>query len=162
MDAGRISHHQEQPGHARPQRPRAAHPGGRAIVARPGGHAGRGTVSRMASGPERLSRNGNVPTDVPERVANAWVSWKFAPQWTASAGVRYVGKRYADAANRLEMAGYTTTNLALQWEPRRDLSLALRAFNVFDRQYAETAYYNQTQWLVGEGRRVELSANYRF
>ncbi len=109
-----------------------------------------------------VSRNGNVPTDVPERVANAWVSWKFAPQWTASAGVRYVGKRYADAANRLEMAGYTTTNLALQWEPRRDLSLALRAFNVFDRQYAETAYYNQTQWLVGEGRRVELSANYRF
>lgn len=109
-----------------------------------------------------VSRNGNVPTDVPERVANAWLSWKFAPQWTASAGLRYVGKRYADAANRLEMAGYTTTNLALQWEPRRDLSLALRAFNVFDRQYAETAYYNQTQWLVGEGRRVELSANYRF
>jgi iron complex outermembrane receptor protein len=109
-----------------------------------------------------VSRNGNVPTDVPERVANAWISWKFAPQWTASAGLRYVGKRYADAANRLEMAGYTTTNLALQWEPRRDLSLALRAFNVFDRQYAETAYYNQTQWLLGEGRRVELSANYRF
>lgn len=109
-----------------------------------------------------VSRNGNVPTDVPERVANAWVSWKFAPQWTASAGVRYVGKRYADAANRIEMAGYTTTNLALQWEPRRDLSLALRAFNVFDKQYAETAYYNQTQWLLGEGRRVELSANYRF
>lgn len=109
-----------------------------------------------------VSRNGNVPTDVPERVANAWVSWKFAPQWTASAGVRYVGKRYADAANRIEMAGYTTTNLALQWEPRRNLSLALRAFNVFDKQYAETAYYNQTQWLLGEGRRVELSANYRF
>jgi len=109
-----------------------------------------------------VSRNGNVPSDVPERVANAWVSWKFAPQWTASAGVRYVGKRYADSANRIEMAGYTTTNLALQWEARRDLSLALRAFNVFDRQYAETAYYNQTQWLLGEGRRVELSANYRF
>ncbi|MFY3707221.1 TonB-dependent receptor [Achromobacter dolens] len=109
-----------------------------------------------------VSRAGNVPTDVPERVANAWVSWKFAPQWTASAGLRYVGRRFADAANRLEMAGYTTTNLALQWEPRRDLTLALRAFNVFDRQYAETAYYNQTQWLLGEGRRVELSANYRF
>ena len=115
-----------------------------------------------SAGGVAVSRNGNVPTDVPERVANAWLSWKFAPQWTASAGVRYVGKRYADAANRLEMAGYTTTNLALQWEPRRDLSLALRAFNVFDRQYAETAYYNQTQWLIGEGRRVELSANYRF
>src|SRR5690606_6742833 len=52
-----------------------------------------------------VSRNGKVPTDVPQRVANAWISWKFAPQWTASAGLRYVGKRYADAANRLEMAG---------------------------------------------------------
>jgi len=109
-----------------------------------------------------VSRRGNVPPDVPERLANLWVSWNFAPQWTASAGLRYVGKRYADSANELEMAAYTTTNLALQWEPRRDLSLTLRAYNVFDKQYAETAYYNQTQWLLGAGRRVELSANYRF
>ena len=109
-----------------------------------------------------VSRRGNVPPDVPERLANLWVSWKFAPQWTASAGLRYVGKRYADSANDLEMAAYTTTNLALQWEPRRDLSLALRAYNVFDKQYVETAYYNQTQWLLGAGRRIELSANYRF
>jgi len=115
-----------------------------------------------SSGGAAVSRRGNVPPDVPERLANLWVSWKFAPQWTASAGLRYVGKRYADSANELEMAAYTTTNLALQWEARRDLSLALRAYNVFDKQYAETAYYNQTQWLLGTGRRVELSANYRF
>ncbi|OZI67939.1 TonB-dependent receptor [Bordetella genomosp. 1] len=115
-----------------------------------------------ASGGRTVSRNGNVPTDVPERLANLWVSWKLLPQWTASAGVRYVGRRYADAANEIEMAGYTTTNLALQWDARRDLTLALRAYNVLDRQYAETAYYNQTQWLLGTGRRVELSANYRF
>ena len=114
------------------------------------------------SGGAAVSRRGNVPPDVPERLANLWVSWKFMPRWTASAGLRYVGKRYADSANELEMAAYTTTNLALQWEPRSDLSLALRAYNVFDKQYAETAYYNQTQWLLGAGRRVELSANYRF
>lgn len=115
-----------------------------------------------SAGGQAVSRDGNVPADVPERIANAWLSWRFAPQWTAAAGLRYVGRRYADAANKLEMAGYTTTDLALIWEARRDLTLALRGYNVFDRQYAETAYYNQTQWLVGEGRRVELSANYRF
>ncbi|MBO9353569.1 TonB-dependent siderophore receptor [Bordetella petrii] len=114
------------------------------------------------SGGAAVSRRGNVPPDVPERLANLWLSWKFAPQWTAIAGVRYVGKRYADSANELEMAAYTTTDLALQWQARRDLSLALRAYNVFDRQYAETAYYNPTQWLLGAGRRVELSANYQF
>lgn len=111
---------------------------------------------------QTVSRAGNVPTDVPERVANAWLSWRVAPQWTAAAGLRYVGRRYADAANTLEMAGYTTTDLAIIWQARRDLTLALRGYNVFDRHYAETAYYNQTQWLIGEGRRVELSANYRF
>ncbi|OZI44151.1 TonB-dependent receptor [Bordetella genomosp. 5] len=115
-----------------------------------------------SSGGRTVSRDGNVPTDVPERLANLWLSWKFAPQWTASAGVRYVGARYANAANTLEMAGYTTTNLALQWDARQDLTLAVRAYNVFDRQYAETAYYNQDQWLLGTGRRVELSAHYRF
>src|SRR5690606_35593955 len=114
------------------------------------------------SGGAAVSRRGNVPPDVPERLANLWLSWRFAPQWTASAGLRYVGKRFADSANQLEMAAYTTTNLALQWDARRDLTLALRAYNVFDKQYAETAYYNQTQWLLGAERRVELSAHYRF
>ncbi|OZI71637.1 TonB-dependent siderophore receptor [Bordetella genomosp. 12] len=111
---------------------------------------------------QTVSRAGDVPTDVPQKLANAWLSWRFAPQWTAAAGLRYVGRRYADAANTLEMAGYTTTDLALIWQARPDLTLALRGYNVFDRQYAETAYYNQTQWLIGEGRRLELSANYRF
>ncbi|CAM4411155.1 Outer membrane receptor for monomeric catechols [Bordetella pseudohinzii] len=70
--------------------------------------------------------------------------------------------RERGAVNKLEMAGYTTPDPALIWEARRDLTLALRGYNVFDRQYAETAYDNQTQWLVGEGRRAELSANDRF
>lgn len=109
-----------------------------------------------------VSRNGNVPTDVPERLANVWLSWKFLPTWTASTGLRYVGKRYADRANTLEMPAYTTVDLALQWQARKDLRFALRGFNVFDRQYAETAYYNPTQWLQGPGRRVQLTADYRF
>ncbi len=109
-----------------------------------------------------VSRNGNVPTDVPQRLANIWLSWKFKPQWMASTGLRYVGKRYADRANTLELPAYTTVDLALQWQPRTDLTLALHGFNIFDRHYAQTAYYNQTQWLQGPGRRLELTANYRF
>ncbi|OZI34596.1 TonB-dependent siderophore receptor [Bordetella genomosp. 10] len=109
-----------------------------------------------------VSRAGNVPANVPERLANVWLSWRFLPQWTASAGLRYVGRRYADRANTLEMAAYTTTDLALKWEPRRDLSFTLRGFNIFDRHYTTTAYYNATQWLYDDGRRVELTMNYKF
>ncbi|TEA77788.1 TonB-dependent receptor [Allopusillimonas ginsengisoli] len=115
-----------------------------------------------ASNGTAVSRSGNVPTDVPQRLANVWLSWRFQPHWTASAGLRYVGKRYADRANTLELPAYTTADLAVQWAPRPDLTLALRSFNIFDRHYAETAYYNQTQWLQGPGRRFELTANYRF
>lgn len=109
-----------------------------------------------------VSRNGNVPTDVPERVANVWVGWKLMPDWTLSGGLRYVGKRYADNANTLQLPAYTTADLALQWNAAAHTTLTLRGFNVFDKQYFSTAYYTTTQWLVGEGRRFEISLNHRF
>ncbi|MBV2163949.1 MAG: TonB-dependent receptor [Comamonas sp.] len=109
-----------------------------------------------------VSRNGNVPTDVPERVANVWVAWQFMPDWTLSGGLRHVGKRYADNANTLKLPAYTTADLALQWKATADTTLTLRGFNVFDKHYFSTAYYTTTQWLVGEGRRVEVTLNHRF
>lgn len=109
-----------------------------------------------------VSRAGNVPPNVAERLANVWLSWNFKPDWTASTGLRYVGKRYADNANTLIMPAYTTTDLALQWKASRDTTLTLRGFNVFDKQYFTTAYYSGTQWFNGPGRRIELTANYRF
>lgn len=109
-----------------------------------------------------VSRNGNVPTDVPERVANVWVEWKFAKEWTLSGGLRHVGKRYVDNANTLKLPAYTTADLALQWKTTADTTLTLRGFNAFDKHYFSTAYYTTTQWLVGEGRRVELTLKHQF
>jgi len=109
-----------------------------------------------------VSRNGKVPTDVPERLANVWVGWKPLPGWTLSGGLRHVGKRYADNANTLELPAYTTADLALQWRATPATTLTLRGFNVFDKYYFTTAYYTTNQWFVGEGRRVELTLNHRF
>lgn len=109
-----------------------------------------------------VSRNGNVPTDVPERAANLWLDWKLLPDWTLGGGARHVGKRYADDANTMEMPAYTTMDFALRWQATSDTTVALRGFNVTDRLYYASHYYNNTQWLVGEGRRFELSVHYRF
>ncbi|WP_084651334.1 TonB-dependent receptor [Ottowia thiooxydans] len=117
---------------------------------------------RESVGGVAVSRNGNVPTDVPERVANVWVGWKLAPAWTLSSGLRHVGKRYADNANTLKLPGYTTVDVALQWKATADTTLTLRGFNVFDKNYFSTAYYTTSQWLVGEGRRIEVTLNHRF
>ncbi len=109
-----------------------------------------------------VSRNGKTPPDVAERLANVWLSWNFQPDWTASTGLRYVGKRHADNANTLTMPAYTTTDLALQWQATRDTTLTLRGYNVFDKQYFTTAYYSGTQWFNGPGRQIQLTVNHRF
>lgn len=115
-----------------------------------------------SSGGVAVSRNGKVPPNVPERVANAWLGWKVLPNWTVSAGMRYVGERYANNANTLRLPSYATADLAVQWRMTPGTTLSLRGFNVFDKYYFTTAYYSGTQWLVGEGRRVELTLNHRF
>lgn len=109
-----------------------------------------------------VSRNGKVPPNVPERLANVWLSWNFQPDWTAMAGLRYVGKRYADNANTLELPSYVTTDLALRWDMSKETTLTARGYNVFDKAYFTSAYYSQTQWLYGPGRRFELTLHHRF
>ncbi len=109
-----------------------------------------------------VSRNGRVPTDVPERLANVWLDWTAQPAWTLSGGLRHVGRRYADNANTLVLPAYTTVDLALRWQATPATTVTLRGFNVFDKRYFTTAYYTTTQWFVGEGRRVELALNHRF
>lgn len=109
-----------------------------------------------------VSRAGKVPTDVPERLANVWLSWNFLPAWTASGGLQYVGQRYADNANTLRLSSYTTTDLALQWKATQATTVTLRANNVFDKRYFTTAYYTTTQWLYGPEREVQLTLNHRF
>ena len=109
-----------------------------------------------------VSRAGNVPPNVPQRLANLWLSWNFQPGWTAMGGMRYVGKRYADSANTIELPSYTTTDLALRWDVNKDTAITARGFNIFDRAYFTTAYYTNTQWMYGPSRRFELTLNHRF
>lgn len=109
-----------------------------------------------------VSRKDNTPPNVPERTANLWLSWKAAPQWTLAGGARYVGERFANSSNSIRLPGYTTVDLALHWQATDATRLSLRAANVFDRYYFTTAYYSGTQWLVGEGRRVQLTVNHKF
>jgi len=80
----------------------------------------------------------------------------------ASAVLHHVEERSADIANTLEMPSYTTTDLALRWQLDKATTLTARGYNIFDKRYAQTAYYNQTQWLLGADRRAELILNHSF
>lgn len=109
-----------------------------------------------------VSRDGNTPTGVPEEAANVWLNWRFAPQWVATAGVRYVGPRQVNTANTLQIGSYTVADAALGWNPRSDLGLRLQVFNVFDRDYPLSTSNGGNQWLLGRPRAFEVSADLRF
>ena len=115
-----------------------------------------------ASGGRLVSRAGNVPPDVPQRLANVWLNWDFMPAWTASAGLRHVGERNADNANTLKLPSYAVTDASLRWKLSAGTNVSLRVANVFDKRYFTTAYYTPTQWFYGQDRRADIIVNHRF
>ncbi|MDP1756973.1 MAG: TonB-dependent receptor, partial [Pseudohongiella sp.] len=104
-----------------------------------------------------ISRTGNTPVNVPERTANLWTSYRFAPKWQAGVGLQYVGARAANTANTLKFPSYTTVDALLRYEFSRSTSLALSVSNLTDKDYAISGT-NNTRWLLGAPRAVYLTA----
>ncbi|MHC2467617.1 TonB-dependent receptor [Bradyrhizobium embrapense] len=108
-----------------------------------------------------VSYNGNVPANVPQQVANVWLTWDFAPNWSVYGGVQIVGAMYSDLANTQLRPGYNVVNGGIKWKPDDRTTVAFRVYNLFDKAYAVTS--NGTgQWLLGMPRTAELSVNVKF
>ncbi|MGY1489279.1 TonB-dependent receptor [Methylobacillus pratensis] len=107
-----------------------------------------------------ISRAGNTPSNVPEKVANAWIYYQ-APQWEAGVGARYIGKRYANNANDISIAGYTVYDASAAWHVSRQISLRANLRNLTNKFYAAYAY-SSSQQTVGAPRQLELVAEFRY
>lgn len=103
---------------------------------------------------------GNVPVNVPQQVSNVWLTWAFAPNWSADGGVQFVGKTFSDNTNTLPRPAYNVVNAGVQWKPDARTTLSLRVYNLFDTIYATSG--NTTQWLLGMPRTAELALNVKF
>lgn len=103
---------------------------------------------------------GNTPNDVPERVANAWVYY-LRETWEAGLGARMVGYRYADAANTSVMPGYTVYDANIAWRPNAKTTLRASVRNLTDKVYAPVSY-DTFQFILGESRRLEVSAEFNY
>ncbi len=110
----------------------------------------------------RVSRAGNLPTNVPERMANVWAAYRFLPGWKAGVNVQHVGKRSGDSANTTWVPAYTLVDATLSWDVSSALRLDLAARNLGDKTYGVAAANNGTQWILGDPRTVELTARLKF
>ncbi|KAG1442845.1 hypothetical protein G6F57_018284 [Rhizopus arrhizus] len=102
-----------------------------------------------------VSRNGNVPTNTPRRLANVWLDYAFVPDWNASVAARHVGRAYADAANTVWAPPYTVFDAALSHRINRNLNVTARVRNLTDKVYAANA--TPTMFYLGAPRSVELT-----
>lgn len=113
-----------------------------------------------SAGGVNVSRAGNTPSDVPERVANAWLYYQ-QPDWQAGIGARLVGARYADNANTSRMPGYTVYDANVAWRANAHLTLRASLRNLSDKVYAPVSYDTQ-QFIIGESRRAEIRAEINY
>lgn len=109
-----------------------------------------------------VSRAGNVPINIPQQTANLWVDWAFAPGWRAGAGLRYVGRRYGDTANRVHLPSYTLLDASASWRATKDLTVSLYLHNLTNRVYAETSQNDGGEWLLGAPRSGGVTATLKF
>jgi iron complex outermembrane recepter protein len=115
---------------------------------------------RLLEGATGISRAGNTPTDVPERVANAWIYYQ-QPLWQAGLGARLVGARYSDNANTTKMPGYTVYDANVAWNANKNVTLRASIRNLTNKLYAPVAYDTQ-QFIIGESRRAEIRGEFNF
>ncbi|EZH83424.1 TonB-dependent receptor [Ectopseudomonas composti] len=107
-------------------------------------------------------RSGNRPSNVPRRTANLWLNKALGQGVDVGMGARYVDARYADAANQIEVPGYTVVDANIAWQALPDVRLGLELNNLFDRQYATTASSAGQQWYLGAPRSLFVTADYSF
>ncbi len=106
------------------------------------------------------NRAGNRPSNVPQQVANLWAHYRL-DAWQLSLGGRYVGKRYGDNANTTTLPSYVVADAALSWQIDSRTTLRALGRNLADKVYANAAY-GGNQYVLGEGRRMELVAEFKF
>lgn len=103
---------------------------------------------------------GNQPQNVPEQVANLWLTWAFAPRWEARGGVQIVGETFGDFANTAKRPSYTVVNGGLDYQATPTSRFSVRVYNLLDEVYAITG--SSTMWLLGRPRSVEVAYNMSF
>lgn len=110
-----------------------------------------------------IDSTGNRPANVPEHAASLWLDYSFA-QNTAlegvslGGGVRYIGTRFGNNTNTIELPSVTLFDAAIRYE-KEQFTAALNVANIADERYASSCNFG---CFYGEGRSVIGSLGYKW
>ncbi|MBB6254588.1 TonB-dependent siderophore receptor [Nitrospirillum iridis] len=112
-----------------------------------------------------LNDSGNQPPDIPRWTGNLWTSVSDIGglPLEVGGGVRYVGARYANAANTVRLDSYYLVDLYASYRLSAGLMLTGRINNLFDKAYAQWAdIYYPSEVMLGAPRSAEVGIVAKF
>lgn len=105
-----------------------------------------------------------TPVQVPEHLASLWLNYRVPDGelrgLEVGGGFRYVGSQYNDLANTSKTAGYTLVDATLRYHLNENITFALDANNLLDKEYITTCSSGTCYW--GQGQRLIASVKYRW
>lgn len=105
---------------------------------------------------------GNTPYNVPEKAANLWVTWQgLENKLHAQVGLRYVGRRFSDDGNQFRIPAYAVVDAGVSYAFTENLAVDMRAYNLFDKIYAVSAY-DYDQWVLGRPQSFDVAVRAKF
>ena len=107
-----------------------------------------------------ISRVGNRPPNVPERVANLFANYQLSGlPVDLYLGVNHTGSMFTDNANQIQINGYTTADAAVNYRNGPGL-YTFRVRNLTDKLYATYGGRAASQVLIAPQRTFEVSARF--
>jgi iron complex outermembrane receptor protein len=109
-----------------------------------------------------VSRVGNVPINVPERVVNLFSTWRpDALPADFFLGVNHTGRMFTDTANQIRINGHTTADVGATYRMAHG-TVTLRVRNLTDKLYANYGGRATSQVLLAPLRTFELATRFEF
>ncbi len=108
------------------------------------------------------SRNDKTPKNIPDRVANLWLTYDVAPDWQLGADACYVSSVYANTANTTWVLSYTLYGLSMTHDLDKNVQLSARLRDLTDEAYARFIHQSNTQYYLGEPRSLEVAMQWKY
>jgi catecholate siderophore receptor len=104
---------------------------------------------------------GNIPLNVPKDSASLWTTYTFNDTWEIGGGVFYVGARYANNQNTVQVPAYTRFDATAAWkQPTYEIRLNVQ--NIFNTMYYDSLMASDGGRAVpGNGTTGILTLTYR-
>lgn len=90
-----------------------------------------------------------------------WSTYKVLPEVTVGGGATFVGKRFVDDANRLELPSSWRYDAMVQYQVNKGLDLRLNLNNLTDERIYDASHVGLFA-LMAPGRSAMLTATYRY